>query len=980
MYTVTLDFGAGAVDYSAYLEGRFPVRRTRAVHNGLKPVIGMCRFAFKRNATLANAFLTASADPAIVVLKDGGPYFKGTARRNVKAIVGSMNLDALQVECVDALYRLDSAKALTSSVWANYKISDPTTKTASILHQLFYGAGFVDAELDFTAISTVVDRYTIDGTKKATYRSLIETVLRDAVYSCYVDQSGIVHLYDLAPATITTTLDLTTGIGGNIAEGYSVQRSEMREKAVDVTYWTRETKAGAVVFKDTSGASATLPCSISLAAGAYYPTGAASGKSVRAKFDIQDREIISVDSPTLAWAHTGDVTLEASTVDGLGMLLRFHSATGGVITKLEITGTAVLKADECKVEKEIVAATQEREEIESIILASKTDASRVAVGRALWHEFGQWRHEFRRVLLSSSVSADSLFPSATLYPSTTLFPWSDITQPGEYAALSDTAILGATQTLRVVEVTDGDDPRAFRLVAEGASAYSAATLVETIQTLPKPLAPNPHAALKSLANDPAGGTPDTVDYTGQHGVYAGMTYEGTTPSTWARITVKRYADVANTAERNALAGMIAGDSVFQIDTLQWYIYTSSWVTNGPALTPGGIGADPTGTAAGLVPRFRGSLASDPASDNRSGDYYYNTASHKIRAYTSAWADASAAFTAAGVGADPTGTAAGLVPRFRGSLTTDPATDNREGDYYYNTTSQKIRAYVSSAWADASGKILTAAEVATAVVTYAPKYLGRVAYASLAGTAGNEGDTITAYSATIGECGIYKMISGTWTDQTSPTTEMIAAAWLDIVWATNNSYPSTGTASEKVQAYMGSGVNYFETLAANSAFFTALKAVAAFFQDITVTGKALLSELVLANVTAGTNIVRSIDTETTISATSSYAKIVEKQFCASGVIRVSWQFKGTRALTSPLTYSQIWVNGVAKADTGGGSTEHTITTNDPYGTAVTEDIAVNAGDLVQIYMYIAGGGSSMFVQNFRLQINEQAGILKYLGTP
>jgi len=47
-----------------------------------------------------------------------------------------------------------------------------------------------------------------------------------------------------------------------------------------------------------------------------------------------------------------------------------------------------------------------------------------------------------------------------------------------------------------------------------------------------------------------------------------------------RLTPKRYADVANTTARNALTGMIFGDSVYQTDTRQWYIYTTSWVADG----------------------------------------------------------------------------------------------------------------------------------------------------------------------------------------------------------------------------------------------------------------------------------------------------------------------------------------------------------------------------------------------------------------
>lgn len=50
-----------------------------------------------------------------------------------------------------------------------------------------------------------------------------------------------------------------------------------------------------------------------------------------------------------------------------------------------------------------------------------------------------------------------------------------------------------------------------------------------------------------------------------------------------RMTAKYYPSVANDAARNALTGMILGDKVYQVDTLQWYKYTTLWETDGPSL-------------------------------------------------------------------------------------------------------------------------------------------------------------------------------------------------------------------------------------------------------------------------------------------------------------------------------------------------------------------------------------------------------------
>lgn len=530
MYTVSIDFGAGSVDYSAYLEGRYPVRRKRAIHNGLKPTISTCRFAMKRNTSLANAFLTASADPVVTILRDGAAYFKGTARRTVKITVGVMALEALEVEVVGPLYRMDSRLCTVSSSWASYTVSNPASKSTSILHQLFYAAGYTDAELDFASIPVTIDRYVIDGTKSTAYRTMIETVLRDVCWTVYEGPDGILRLYDLAPATITTTADLTSGAGGNIAGGYELARSEMASEAVDVTYWTRETKAGAVLHEDTSGGTASQPCTITLAAGSYYPTGAESGKSIRAKFSVKDRELIAADSPALDWAHTGDVVLQDSTVDGQGMLLRFYSATGGVITRLKITGNALLKADQVKVEKEIVAATDEREEIESEIITAKTDAERLANARALWHQYGQWRYSFRQITSGNTMPEDAIYPGDDVYPGDAAgYPVSGGLNPGEYAAVDEAEILGASQTVRIVEVVDGDDPKAFSILCEGVSTYTAVSLVSERTGRVSPQTPRMNPATKPIAT-----LSDAVDFDGQYGIFGGLRYVGTMPSTWAR--------------------------------------------------------------------------------------------------------------------------------------------------------------------------------------------------------------------------------------------------------------------------------------------------------------------------------------------------------------------------------------------------------------------------------------------------------------
>jgi hypothetical protein len=490
-YAVTIDFGAGAVDVSAYLHEdkpgiQYPVRRSRRVHKDLKPVVGTCSFYLAKRdnsavnwSTLLGYFMAAATDPVVVVTSGGSGYFKGTVRRTVKAKIGQMAVEALQVQCVDPLYRLRK-KATTSAAWSSSTVSNPSSKSTSILHQLFYAAGFSDGELSFGAIAMTVDRYVIDGTAGKTYRELIEEILRDVVYSVWVDD-GVVYTYDLAPASISTTGTLSTGSTGNIVEGYTCDRSEEKAEAVDVTYYTHETLTGETVFEDTTGATAALDCSIPVAAGAFYPEGSDASTSVLAQYEIANKKIIAVDSAVISWNHTGDVTKDVETAQPMGMLMRFSSATGGVIISLKVTGNALVIKDKYIDTKENVASTELRESIESRLIILKAWAERLAGGRAAWHLNSDYEYDFPR------VSAGS---------------WT----VGQLVALSDTTLLGVTQNLRIVEIDDGGDPLTVRLICEGVGAYTYAELDETVYRQSFPVPPAEAAVLESgtLVLDPSG--------------------------------------------------------------------------------------------------------------------------------------------------------------------------------------------------------------------------------------------------------------------------------------------------------------------------------------------------------------------------------------------------------------------------------------------------------------------------------------------
>lgn len=456
MYSVTINFGAGPIDVTQYLVGQYPIKRSRSLHNDFKFVIGTCEFAINRCPEIVNWFLLESAEQTVVITKDNAPYFSGIIRRTVQVSIGQMRIDALKIQCVDPLYRLDKKKIRTAITWANYKISNPSNKSQSILHQLFYLAGFADSELNFSLIDVTIDRYVVDGTDKPVLiRSLIERVLFETVFTLRVTASGIIELFDLYPAQTNAAYTLATGSGGCIAEHYSVKRDENKVEAVDITYWPHETLQNAVVFEDTTGATAALACSIPVLPGQYYPDGADANTPIRCKYELKDYELIAVDNPTLIWEHTGNVTLQIAQADNLGMMLRFYSQTGGVITKLRIVGNAIVKGDKNKISVENVASSDAREDLSCELVTDKTNAERLAKGRAAWYKNAAFIYELPRVAIAQLPATINI---------------------GDIFYLHDYAILGADQKLRIIRIDDGNDPKTISVIAEGIDNYSAISI------------------------------------------------------------------------------------------------------------------------------------------------------------------------------------------------------------------------------------------------------------------------------------------------------------------------------------------------------------------------------------------------------------------------------------------------------------------------------------------------------------------------
>ena len=152
-WTVKVNFGAGLVDLQDDWDVE-SILKTQILHKSLRPTVNYCTFNVT-DKTLANSFLTTTADIPIIVQKDAADWFVGIIRHNYDAEIGA-DFKELKVEAVDKSILLQK-KVDTSIAYEGFKVGNPSSKAASVLHQFFYEAGIIDAELDLSLVDKIID-------------------------------------------------------------------------------------------------------------------------------------------------------------------------------------------------------------------------------------------------------------------------------------------------------------------------------------------------------------------------------------------------------------------------------------------------------------------------------------------------------------------------------------------------------------------------------------------------------------------------------------------------------------------------------------------------------------------------------------------------------------------------------------------------------------------------------------------------------
>ena len=110
-----------------------PLNRKMQLHNQLKSVTNTLNL-FITDQNTANALNLAAQNVPFQITKDGSLWFVGMARPSYQAIVGP-GFQGQSIQIYDYSIWLKQF-ILSSMTFLNSKVSDPTDKAHSILHQL----------------------------------------------------------------------------------------------------------------------------------------------------------------------------------------------------------------------------------------------------------------------------------------------------------------------------------------------------------------------------------------------------------------------------------------------------------------------------------------------------------------------------------------------------------------------------------------------------------------------------------------------------------------------------------------------------------------------------------------------------------------------------------------------------------------------------------------------------------------------------
>jgi hypothetical protein len=946
----------------------------------------------KYDATILGKLRAADARIWINVKNaiDASALFFGVIEPSV-ANETSDHISEISLEAVDNSWRLDEKVSITRQLPAlvaspGYKLWDPADQTHSIAHVMLTDAGYSTAEISAAISNTTVIQSFSAIKDESTYRELLDVLFMEYGYVIHPDASGVLTLLPWKPTAAAIELgpeDLSTVVPFKFEN-----RADYRDSA-KVTWAELEILDGVLVYR------ADLPVDSegnftgeAIAAADFYPKDS----------DIEDIYQTYVqkwlDKPYLSretrlankdltLVATSGAVISSEADDGIAVdinLFESHQArvrflnsaiTTGKIRIFEIYADALIRK-KIGTEKALPLGMETNaREYASQYLFDKTSAQALATALAedLYAE-EQYSFGCNQVLgLGSKVKLIEARNGTSVYAVINRRKRSSSKAYIEYEAIQLLTAAGITvtsesQTMSKVwppasEKVTPEQPLSGQILAHRSyddADVSGAVVIDNSGA--------GHHATRSGGTIVMGARgkalecdeTDTVDVDyGLQDISAGWTILKTLAVVSSDPAHEAFTSILH-IELRFPDGIYRDYEISGIEINTWY--------------PAGVVHNGTAAEIWANGELLGSYVCGPETIS---EVVFSLIPHASIASTAKTAideevDAARAFTAAEVQgyssigmekkftwADyqipnlaPIVSVPGLVPRFRGSF-----------------------AYVANA---------------TATTYYSTAIIG---------------DWIVLFSMTAALCGIYKWSLNGWERQATPTeeqTETCALAILaavDAGYCTSTAYVSVSSTSielliarrilAKEIVLLASGYlkshDYAETDGNPTAGFMldvanqVIKAFGAKFVNATISGKATLSELVFANVTAGNNLVRYLDAEFYYDSSTPY-KFKELQIVAGGQFRVKFDLNlvADRYDVGLTAYAAVYKKGTQVGTT------RSITANG-YVT-FSEDISgFIADDLVQVYAWVTNTTfARAYVKNFRIYIAENPGILRFIGSP
>jgi hypothetical protein len=225
-------------------------------------------FAVKHDAALADKIKAENKRIGVHIQESGKRIFTGviepTFSQAVTAYIGDISFEA-----ADATWKLDE-KATEDLVYENYAACDPADASHSLFHLLMAKAGYSPQEIEQTVVisKTVRCFHVAKGT--ATWRSALDTLLSEYLYTLHADENGVTLLFPW------------TGNGGGASVEVAGNKSAVKEfqwKKTANYYdgvaveWSRTTLIqDALLFRDAPSVSSKGEfAGVAIAPGDYYP-------------------------------------------------------------------------------------------------------------------------------------------------------------------------------------------------------------------------------------------------------------------------------------------------------------------------------------------------------------------------------------------------------------------------------------------------------------------------------------------------------------------------------------------------------------------------------------------------------------------------------------------------------------------------------------------------------------------------------------